>query len=104
MDMNDANLTEAQWQAQVIDYAHLRGFRVIHNTDSRRTQPGVPDLMLIKPPRLLFVELKSETGKVRPEQRQMISDLRACGQLAAVYRPSHFPILRALLDEREARA
>ena len=47
----------------VVDLARTLGWRVYHTYDSRRSQPGFPDLVLVRE-RILFLELKSETGKL----------------------------------------
>jgi hypothetical protein len=81
-------ISEAQFQAMVIELARRRGFRlpdggpkgtpldlIYHDWDSRRSVPGFPDLCQCKPGkdgqpgRLIFAELKSEAGRVRPEQK-----------------------------------
>jgi hypothetical protein len=41
---------------------------------------GWPDLVLVRPPRLIFAELKSDTGKVRPQQSQWLDVLRLLPQ------------------------
>ena len=59
-------LTERQFQRQVLDLARLCGYRAYHTHDSRRSQPGFPDIVLVNPERrhTLFVELKTSTGRV----------------------------------------
>jgi hypothetical protein len=82
-------VTEATWQAQVVDLAELFGWFVYHNPDSRRSNAGFPDLVLIRPPRVLFIELKRETGRLSPTQREVIDALEACpGVEVHVARPS----------------
>lgn len=79
---------EDELQALVIGMARLRGWRVYHTHDSRRSPAGWPDLILARPPRLLAVELKSERGRVTVKQREWLEGLAACGVSVAVWRPS----------------
>lgn len=51
------SITEAQWQRTVIEAAAALGWRCYHTHDSRRSQEGFPDLVLVRD-RVLFVELK----------------------------------------------
>lgn len=73
-------MTEKQLQAAIIDAARLLGWRVQWTHDSRHSPAGYPDLTLVRarpgePPRLLFVELKTERGVVSPEQAAWLHDL-----------------------------
>lgn len=84
-------MLEADWQASVIDLAHLYGWRVAHFRKVRVQRPngsiyhetpaaadgvGFPDLVLVRPPRLVFAELKTDTGRLRPEQETWLDLLR----------------------------
>lgn len=78
-------MTEAAFQARVIDYAHRVGWRIAHfprtNPEGRwRTAvaadaKGYPDLTMVRGSRLIFAELKSERGSLRPDQRGWIEQL-----------------------------
>lgn len=79
--------TEAQFQRAVLDLARRLGWRCAHFNDSRRqVRPGVfvgdkdaagfPDLVLVRRGRIVFAELKTEKGRVKPEQREWLDDLR----------------------------
>ena len=46
---------------------------------------GFCDLVLAKPGRLIFAELKSATGKLRPEQKAWIAVLAAAGAEVVVW-------------------
>jgi hypothetical protein len=81
-------MTEAQLQSRVLGLAKFYAWDVYHTHDSRRSNPGWPDLVLIKPPRVLFVELKTHRGSLRPEQRHWLQMLRDAGQEVAVWRPA----------------
>ena len=83
------SLTEKQWQAWVIEAAHTFGWHVYHTYDSRRSQAGYPDLTLMRPPDVLFVELKTEKGKLSASQRFTAVLLEACpGVGYYLWRPS----------------
>lgn len=90
-------LTEREWQAQVIDLARSTGWLVRHFSDSRRqVRPGVhvgdrlaagvPDLLLIRE-RVVWAELKTDRGKLRPAQEVVIAALEAAGAEVHVWRP-----------------
>lgn len=80
--------SETQFQAALLEYAHYRRWRTFHTYDARRSAEGFPDLVLVRPPRLIFAELKSDTGDVSPEQRKWIEALGACaGAQAFIWRP-----------------
>jgi hypothetical protein len=57
-------MSEAEFQAQVVSLAELRGWRIFHDHDSRRNTAGLPDLILVRRGRLIFAELKSERGRI----------------------------------------
>lgn len=69
--------SEAAFQRQVIQLAGFYSWRVYHTHDSRRSQAGFPDLVLVRGPELIFAELKTDTGRVRPEQQEWIRALQA---------------------------
>ena len=64
---------EREFQSQVLALAKQTSWASYHTFDSRRSQPGFPDLVLVKPGRLLFVELKTLRGKLTQEQRAWLS-------------------------------
>lgn len=70
-------IPEAEWQTTVEDLARVYGWRVYHTRDSRGSEPGFPDLVLVRPPRLIFAELKRERGRVSPTQQSWLQALDA---------------------------
>ena len=85
-------VTEASWQSTVVDLAALTGWYIYHNPDSRRSQAGFPDLCLIRAPRILFMELKRENGRLSAAQKEVIDQLDRCdGVEVHVARPSDWP-------------
>lgn len=98
-------MSEADWQNEVTRLAHLYGWRLQYHThDSRRSNPGFPDLVLInaQAARILFLELKTEKGRPTPEQQAWIDALRGCGLHAHILRPSDADLLNDLLNTRKA--
>ena len=83
-------LSEKAWQAQVIDLATLYRWHHFHVFDSRRSAAGWPDLTLVRPPELLFAELKTDRGRLTRDQRLWIEWLLSCGQEVHVWRPRDF--------------
>jgi hypothetical protein len=84
-------VSEQQFQQQVIELAQLHGYDLCYHThDSRRSEPGFPDLVLIsnRRKRALFRELKTEKGKVSRDQLIWITSMQLVGLNAGVWRPS----------------
>lgn len=61
-------MTERELQNAVLELAGYLGWKCYHTFDSRRSQAGFPDLVLVKPGRLIFAELKSARGKLTNAQ------------------------------------
>lgn len=89
--------SEAHFQKRVIRLAELLGWKVFHLLDPIGSPAGFPDLLLRKPPRLIWAELKSEHGRVMPSQRAFLADLQACGQEAYTWRPRDYDHIKHLL-------
>lgn len=81
----------------MIQLAQLRSWLVYHTRDSRRSQPGFPDIVLVKG-RLIFAELKSETGRLTPEQERWLAALRSAGCDVRVWRPSDWQEIEETLN------
>jgi hypothetical protein len=81
---------EEAWLQWVRDYAHRvprPPWRTFHTRNSKGSDPGWPDLVLIRPPRAVYAELKTTEGKVTPKQRETLEALQACGYETYVWRP-----------------
>ena len=53
--------------------------------------------MLLVRERVVWIELKSETGRLSPEQAAWIDALKAAGQEVYVWRPDQWPEIREVL-------
>jgi len=103
-------ISEAKFQERTIQLARACGFLVYHTADSRRSESGFPDIVLISPPcksgnrkgkRIVaFIELKTEIGKLteghydkrnryRPGQKDWLEALHdADWVMTRIWRPS----------------
>lgn len=95
-----ADLYEKDWQRQVVQLAKTLGWRrPMHIYDARRSEPGWPDLALIRD-RLVLLELKTETGRVSDPQRSWLTALTRADVEAYVARPRHLQALGLVLQAR----
>lgn len=93
-------MSEKEFQDQVILLAEINGWRVAH-TFSRKVR-GWPDLVLVRPPRFVCLELKAQRGQPSTEQSDWINDLDNCeGTVGRVVRPSDWKWLKQLLRHQE---
>ena len=66
---------EKHLQARILEAARALKWLAYHTFDARRSAPGFPDLVLVRPPRLIFAELKSSKGKLTVEQKEWLAVL-----------------------------
>lgn len=94
-----AAMPEKALLANVRNLATRHGFLVYHTHRSDKSEPGFPDLVLCKPGRLLFIELKSATGKVTEDQMRWLELLKRSVPGVEVYlwRPSDWPSIATIL-------
>lgn len=98
-----ARETEASFQTAVLAFARLHGWIAYHTHDARRSNPGFPDLVLVRRERLVFAELKSDKGRERPDQTVWLDALevveKAAPDAVGVYlwRPSSWEQIRVVL-------
>lgn len=90
------NMTEVKEQellTWVTTYAKECGWLLYHTYRSVRSPSGFPDLVLLRPPNALFVELKrlGRTAKVTESQQTWLDTLSQCGLEALVWTPREIP-------------
>jgi len=100
--------TEAEFQQQVIELAHLLGWKHLHvrRTIGRKNQwvtstnvKGWPDLFMWNERSRLVIaaELKSAKGEATPEQEEVLASLHAAGIQTYLWRPSDWDEITAAL-------
>lgn len=87
---------ERELRRFVMRFAREQGWLAYHGRTSKHLSgkwatviegdAGFPDLVLCRPPRLLFVELKSEHGRLKTQQRQWLNALLGTGVEVYVWR------------------
>ena len=84
-------MSEAQLRDAVLDLAKMTGWLHFHVFDTyhpaKRSSTGYPDLHLVRDETSLFVELKSERGRLRADQCEWLAALKRAGHQATVWRP-----------------
>jgi hypothetical protein len=91
------SVTEAQFLEQVIDLAHVFGYRVAHfrpawsgrgyRTPVQGDGAGFPDLILVGRGRVIAAELKRETTQATPDQLAWLTAFTEAGIATYVWRP-----------------
>lgn len=104
-------MTEAEFQAQVVELATITGWRHLHvrRTIGRGRKwttstnlAGWPDLLLWRPGRIIAVELKTDVGKVTDDQEDVLRSLAEAGVESFVWRPSDWDLIATTLGRRAA--
>jgi hypothetical protein len=92
-------LSEKVFNQMVTDLAWLLGFKVYRTWLSVRSPAGFPDLVLVRPPRLIFAELKSEKARLTEAQEAWLELLRQVPAVEVyVWRPSDWESIAAVLS------
>lgn len=101
-------MKEKDFQQQIVDLAHATNWLCYHTHDSRRSEPGFPDLVLVHAERAvtLFRELKlhpdtQKRGRPTPEQTQWLSALTEAGNDAKLWRPGDWDEIERTLTGRD---
>jgi len=104
-------LSERDFERQVLELAALTGWRTAHFRPAKTSKgwrtpvsgdgAGFPDLVLVRPPVVLFVELKSATGRTSSGQEAWLEALGRCERIEAkLWRPQDFEEIQAMLCKR----
>ena len=81
-------MTERDLLEQCRAAAKTLGLLCYHTHDSRRSEPGFPDLVIVGRGGVLIRELKRQRGKVTVAQTVWLDALEHAGADAGVWRPA----------------
>jgi len=71
-------VTESQLREQIRDICKLTGWKMYFTFNSMHSPKGMTDLILCRPPRVIFAELKREDTDLKPDQEAWRDLLTAC--------------------------
>lgn len=100
------SLTEAEFLTRVVETARVHGWLAHHARPARTARGyrtaiqgdrGAPDLLLAREGVVLLVELKTDTGRLGPGQREWLD---ACGEHALLWRPKDWDDVLATLSAK----
>lgn len=104
MATQGVKMSERELQDAVIELAQTLGWRVAHFRPARVKRGGreiyetpvsadgrgFPDLVMARGPRVVIAELKSSTGKLRPDQELWVAAFRQTSIETFVWEPSRW--------------
>lgn len=98
-----ADVLEKQVQAAIVDIARLLHWRVFHVFDSRKSEAGFPDLVLVRD-RVIYAEVKRAGQRPRPSQVEWLNALSSAGAEVYVWTESDYDEVVSILSQRVPRA
>ncbi len=97
----DGDVSEKDFMQQIVKLARTTGWLVFHTYDARRSEPGFPDLVMVRGAQLIFLEVKSYKGTTSVEQKEWMGRLRQVKYVHAdVARPADWLDIEAVLKAR----
>ncbi len=91
-------IREKDFLQAVKELAQLQGWLTYHTWNSQHSPAGFPDLVLVRPPRLVFAELKVGRNRPTPAQQEWLRQLGACPQVEVyLWTPDHWAEIERVL-------
>jgi hypothetical protein len=92
-------MSEKGFAATLKELAVMLGWEWFHVYDSRRSAAGWPDVTLVRPPRLIIAELKTDDGRLTPAQEKWLALLKCVPGISVfVWRPRDWPKIVEILQ------
>lgn len=97
-DLQPTAISEKQFQAEVQAFAKRHGWKTYHTRDSRKSDEGFPDLVMLRE-RQVVAELKVGKNKTSAAQDSWIEAYRSIGVETYVWYPSDWPQITEVLGD-----
>lgn len=90
---------EKQFENKVKRYLKSKGIWHVKYFANSFTPIGIPDVLAVVNGRFVAIELKAEKGKTSALQDYNLKEIRRCGGIAIVLRPSGFDNFRETIED-----
>ena len=95
------DICEDDFLTHIRRIARQHGWACYHTYCSKRSEPGFPDLVLCNGQSILFVEAKTNVGKLTKDQQAWLSLLEHTGLVEVhIWRPKDWPAIVARLTQK----
>ena len=84
----------------VLNYARHHGWLAYHTWSSKRSEPGFPDLVMLRDGECLVAEVKSAEGKLTQAQALWLAGFRRANMETHVWRPDDWDAIQARLERK----
>ena len=92
-------MNEKEFASQVEQLFNLFGWRYYHTWTSIHSPKGFPDYVAVRIPRVIYIELKSDTGELTWEQAEWLTMLQDSGQEVYAIWPDDWDLLIRILEK-----
>ncbi len=99
LHQNASVVSEREFQTWIMKYARVNDWLAYHTENSMRSPAGFPDCVFVRPPEIVFAELKSGlvSANVKPAQEEWLRNLAACELEVHLWTPRDIPEIQTRL-------
>lgn len=92
-------MKEKEYQRDIQLHLQRHGWLDYHPRVSFYDRPGFPDIVAIRPPRVIFAEIKTDKGRLSPAQEEYKRQLEACpGVEYYIWRPRDWEMVKRIIE------
>lgn len=91
------SMKEAEFQQWIAELCERLRLGYYHTHDSRRSNKGFPDCVIVGPGQVVYAELKTMRGRVTDDQQVWLNRLLRAGQFVYLWRPDDMDEIEIIL-------